>query len=281
MMGANHAITGAAAWVAATSAMPAIEFVSRGFDVSIPLVTGLYVQDPTVVLGGAIIAAGAALLPDADHHSATIAHSVPIIGKIATAAIGAASGGHRKGTHTVWAVIGVLALSMLLRFAQWDTGTFLGTVCIGAGLAATALTAFAGKVIKSLALINSWPKAWVFGAAMGFITMVVIPGDQTWLPVAITLGMAVHIAGDMLTTGGVAPLYPLVPKPPIWWQQIPVLNRIWQGNGYIGLPVLGNTGSLREMGLGLAVTVYVLYAVAFETTGIFGLDLPQLLAGSA
>lgn len=81
MMGSAHAISGAAVWVAVTATtVPAF---------------GLYELDPAGVTLGAAVAAGAALLPDADHHNATIAHSIPVAGKIAAGAAGAISGGHR------------------------------------------------------------------------------------------------------------------------------------------------------------------------------------------
>lgn len=273
MMGANHAITGAGAWIAATAVLPALHVNGM----NIPLATGLYHQSPTVVLGGAIIAAGAALLPDADHHSATIAHSVPLAGKIVTGVVEHAAGGHRKGTHTIWAVAGVLALSFLLRFAMWDSHSWMGSVCLGAGLSAMALSAFALKVIRSVWFVRSWAQAWLLGTVIGFAVMVLIPGDQTWLPVAITVGFVVHLLGDMLTVGGIAWIYPIVPKPPLWWQASPILKHLWQKNGYAGVPVLGLTGSMREWALGGAVTLYVVWAVLLTSFAAFGMNFVSLL----
>lgn len=276
MMGANHAITGAAAWVAATAAIPALQLAPA---LALPLSTGAFSQSPTTVIGGAIIAAGAALLPDADHHSATIAHSVPVVGKLVTGAISDIAGGHRKGTHTILAAAIILGLSMLLRFCLWDTHTWFGTVSIGAGLATMGLTAFAGKVIKSITFVRTWLQAWVFGAIIGAAVMLLLPNNQAWLPVAITLGFIVHLLGDMLTVGGIAPFYPWVPKPPLWWQGTPVLNRLWQKNGYMGVPILGLTGSIREWSLGALVTVYVLYAVTVEGFAAVGINFGRLLLG--
>ena len=70
MMGVTHATSGAAAWIAITSTLPLVS-------------SGAYPLDPVGVLAGTAVCAGAALLPDADHHSATIAHSVPIVGRLA------------------------------------------------------------------------------------------------------------------------------------------------------------------------------------------------------
>lgn len=92
MMGHNHAISGAAAWVAvaaSTNHFPGL---------------GLVQIEPWQVLTGAVVCAGAALLPDADHHNATIAHSVPVIGGAVAGAAGKLSGGHRHGMHSLLAI---------------------------------------------------------------------------------------------------------------------------------------------------------------------------------
>ena len=101
-MGINHATSGAAVWFAATATLPSLS-------------TDLYPLAPMGVLAGALVCAGAALLPDADHHSGTIAHSVPVVG----APRGphpsrTSSGGHRHGFHTLFAAAIVTVLAVLL-----------------------------------------------------------------------------------------------------------------------------------------------------------------------
>lgn len=256
-MGGHHAITGAAAWLALTAALPAVQLPGG---LAVPMSSGLYAQPAQIVLLGLPVIAGAALLADADHHSATIAHSMPF-GSVITGAIEHAAGGHRKGTHTLWAVAIVGVFAWMLQFLTWNTHGPLGVVAIGAGIATMALTAFATKSIKAVFFINTWPKAWIAGALVGTTIAVLARGDQVWLPVAITVGFAVHLVGDALTEGGIAPLYPLLPKPPQWWQNIPVIRACWQPNGYMGAPVLGITGSAREWLLASVITIYVLYGV--------------------
>tara|TARA_R110002051_G_scaffold314950_4_gene392661 strand:+ start:7271 stop:8059 length:789 start_codon:yes stop_codon:yes gene_type:complete len=261
MMGANHAITGAAGWVALTASAPV-------------LTSGLLPLGPVGVFTGAIVCAGAALLPDADHHNGTIAHSVPVVGTVVAGAIGQMAGGHRQGLHSLLATGGVLALSLLLGVVQVETELF-GQMPVGAGVATMALVAFAAKALKLTH--GSWVLPWILGffTAAGIIFFA--PTEINWLPVAITVGFIIHLLGDMLTIGGVPLLWPLKPKPLLWWQALPILNSIWQKNGYFALPILGKTGSVREWILGTAVTLYVTYVLIYEGLWAFGINLTSLL----
>ena len=261
MMGVNHATTGAAAWVALTATIPG-------------LTTGLYPVGHIGVFTGAIVCAGAALLPDADHHNGTIAHSVPVVGSVVAGAIGHAAGGHRHGLHSIIGVAGVAFGSFLLDYVKLPT-TWHGVLPLGAGLATMALTAFAAKALKLTK--GGWIMPWLLGLAMAAFIVFFAPANLTWLPLAIVLGYVVHLLGDALTVGGIAWLWPWRPKPPLWWQDIPILNHVWMHNGYFALPVLGKTGSIREWVLGGAIglyTVWVLINVGFDA---FGLNLLSLL----
>ena len=110
VMGVNHATSGAAVWFAATAALPSFG-------------THAYPLAAAGVLSGALVCAGAALLPDADHHSGTIAHSVPVVGKLVARSIEDASGGHRHGFHTILAGALVTLLAVLVgRFTDGPAG---------------------------------------------------------------------------------------------------------------------------------------------------------------
>lgn len=110
---------------------------------------------PVGVVTGALFTAGAALLPVADHHSATIASSLPPLSNIVGTGIGAISGGHRHGTHSLLGVIAFVAVAFVAGL--WTAGAFV--------------TSFA-------------------------------PEEPFWFPIAVGLGVVVHILGDLLTTGG-------------------------------------------------------------------------------
>lgn len=244
MMGTSHAISGAAAWVAVTAtAVPAL---------------GLYPLQPTAVVLGAIVCAGAALLPDADHHNATIAHSVPVAGKLAAGAVGALSGGHRHGMHSILAVIGVIAGTIGLSFLQWTPEGWGHPLQVGSAVAVMACTAFAVKVLK---LVKSWPLAWLVGLLMAGAVLLWAPSEFAWLPVCIGLGFAVHLLGDALTIEGVPFLWPLNPKSPKFIQAVPIVRTMWKPNGYFAVPVLGHAGSWREWLFTIPLTLYTLWGV--------------------
>lgn len=257
MMGVTHATSGAAAWIAITSTLPLVS-------------SGTYPLDPVGVLAGTAVCAGAALLPDADHHSATIAHSVPIVGRLTTATVGVLSGGHRQGAHSPIGVAVVAAGAWALTLATLATEQ-LGTVAIGAGIGAAALTAFG---LKARDFVRTWAAAWALGAVLGAFIVLFAPEQVAWFPLAVTLGFVAHLAGDFLTTGGLPGLFwPWVPRPPEALRPVPVLNRIWMPNGYVALPVLGDTGSWREAVLCGVLGLYCFAGFAHEGLRLLGVDL--------
>jgi len=247
-------MSGAAGWYAVTSA-------SAGF--------GWYELRPEEQLAGAILCAGAALLPDADHPSATIAHSIPIVGRTVTGALGHAAGGHRKGMHTLWSIAGVFVLSLLLGLIS-NVETDFGVVNIAALVATVALTTFAVKVLR---FTRNWGIAWLIGMAAAVAMFFFQPDSAFWLPICITLGYGIHLLGDAITTGGIAWFYPWLPKPPAWLVAIPVVNRLWMKNGYFSVPILGNTGSWRENILAFGFSMYVLYASLVIFAEAWGVDI--------
>lgn len=88
MMGGHHAACGAAAWVAVTS--------------TAPYTLGFYPVSDVGVITGAIVCAGAALLPDADHHSGTIAHSLPPVSEGVANLVETISGGTGAARTRSW-----------------------------------------------------------------------------------------------------------------------------------------------------------------------------------
>ncbi|MGO1851793.1 MAG: metal-dependent hydrolase [Microbacteriaceae bacterium] len=242
MMGGSHAITGAAAWVAVTATAPGA--------------LGIMPLDPLGVGVGAVVCAGAALLPDADHPSATIAQSIPVIGKVGANAISGMVGGHRHGTHSLLAVPVIVFLAWLLQFAVVDVGWWHQPVPVGAGLAAVALSAFAAKAVR---LVRRWPQAWAASVAVGAV--VALFGSAEWVPAAVVLGFVVHLLGDFITVGGLPLLWPWNPKPPKSLAHAP-WRMMWMPNGYFAVPVLGKTGSGAEWMLTTLVSGYLVVLTA-------------------
>jgi membrane-bound metal-dependent hydrolase YbcI (DUF457 family) len=133
MMGANHAVGGAAAWVAVTSTAP----YTLGLD-PLPVIS---------VLLGALVTAGAALLPDVDQHSSTIANSGGLVTRSVAAVAGAVSGGHRHGTHSILAIAAFTFGTVLA--GRWEAVVpVLGLAPIGSALMLLALIAFATKAVR-------------------------------------------------------------------------------------------------------------------------------------
>lgn len=259
MMGTSHAVSGAAAWIALTASATAFPSL------------GLHPLPATAVMIGTGIAAGAALLPDADHHNATIAHSVPIAGKVAAGVIGAVSGGHRKGMHSIMATIGIYFAVALLANVMWQPEGWNDAVQAGSAVAVAACVAFAIKVLK---IVKSWLPAWIIGFAVGAAIAIWAPTEFSWLPLCITVGFIAHIVGDMLTTQGVPLIWPIMIAPPRWIKKSP-LRKIFPRKGAIALPILGDAGSAREWVLMIAMAIYAVWGIA--ATGLDLAPMPSLI----
>lgn len=74
---------------------------------------------------------------------------------------------------------------------------------------------------------------WSVGLTSGAFTVFFAPQQQVFLPLAMALGMIVHILGDMLTVEGCNLVWPFALKPPKAVFGIPVLKDCWHANGYL------------------------------------------------
>ncbi|MGN6405671.1 metal-dependent hydrolase [Sinomonas sp.] len=278
MMGPHHAACGAAAWVAVTThlhidASPLtaglLGLGPASFDVGWPLLHA----SPLGVVAGALVTAGAALLPDADHPSSTIAHSLPPVSRVLCEILGAASGGHRNGTHSLVGI--ALFTAMAWAAGLWTVETpWFGTVYAGAGLVSLLLVSFAAKVLGVFPDgVRKLP--WVVSVPLAAFIAVAAPHEQNWFPLAVALGAAVHIAGDMLTTGGCNLLWPIAFRRPRMLSKVPLLAEVWHRGGRVAIPVLGDAGSWREWLMLVPVSCYALVGVgtalwALGHAGILG-----------
>ncbi|PPG79521.1 hypothetical protein C5C52_12175 [Rathayibacter sp. AY1E5] len=227
MMGRSHAVSGALAWAVAAS-VPAVAG---------PLgLAGLPLDLRLVGLG---VAAGWALVPDADHASATVSRSAPGA-SLLTATAGRISGGHRHGMHSLLAVAVVWYLVPVLTALRFPVPV-VGPVAVAAVLTLPAL-AFAAKAVRAA---PSWRIAWAGATVVTVLLVALADGTWAWLRVAATLGYLVHVAGDALTTGGINWLWPLRVRLPRRLRRTP-LRHVWTTGGHAALPVLGSAGSWRE-----------------------------------
>lgn len=243
MMGANHAVGGAAAWVAVTS--------------TAPYTLGLSPLPVASVLLGALVTAGAALLPDVDQHSSTIANAGGMATRSVAAVAGALSGGHRHGTHSLLAIAAFTFGTVMA--ARWKVVVpVLGLAPIGSALMLLALIAFATRAVR---VCGGGVMPWVAAATVVAVVLTVAPGQLTWLPTSVLVGVVVHLLGDITTTEGVPLLWPWVPKPPRFVTSIPLASNIWKPNGFLAVPVLGSSGSARQQVLCAGLSLYTLYGI--------------------
>ena len=149
--------------------------------------------------------------------------------------VGAISGGHRKGTHSL---IGLIAFWAIAYFSIQLTYQGVPWVSL-------ILAGFSGGL--ALRVLGA-PGGWIGAIILGYAAYTT--GSLSLLPWAISVGATIHLIGDALTTRGILPLYPIILKPP-------AASALWKKSGYMALPLLGDAGSAREKGLVLLLTLYI------------------------
>lgn len=288
MQGYSHALSGSAAWLAIGSTSSAA--------------LGIYDAPPAVTLAGAIICAGAALLPDIDHPSGTIAWSLPSVEAVGVTLIPsptkalctgveAISGGHRHATHSLIGIAAFTGLAWLSTFVAFE---YHGrSIALASAVYAILLIAFAVKALgiaRSSArhsrrragvigtvvsgILGSWVGPWVIAlGTAGYVTWE-LEYRWTWLPLAVLVGALLHNLGDSLTVEGVPWLWPLNPKPPKGLAG-GFVGVLWQRNGYFRVPVLGHTESIREKVFATALALYTIYLLMYESVRVF--TIPDML----
>ena len=121
------------------------------------------------------VAAGLALLPDADHPKASFAYSAGFVSRGLSHLMAVVFGGHRAGMHSLFGM-GLFALATECGAVWFPNRYSLAAVAV-----VLAMTTGAGLAV------------WA------------VRGDLWWL---VLLGMGLHIAEDMCTGHGVALLWP-------------------------------------------------------------------------
>jgi membrane-bound metal-dependent hydrolase YbcI (DUF457 family) len=201
MMGRTHALSGAALWLAA------VPFLGDP-----GLLGGYAVQpSPAQVASGAVVCAGAAMLPDIDHHDGTIANTFGPLTRLLCRVVGMISGGHRQATHSLAfaALAGVGAGWLADRGPRtaWLITLFL---LIGLGLRG------AGVQVPERAAFSAVLDA-VIAAALTFVMRDL---DMSFAGYAVALGCLAHVAGDCLTPAGCPVLWPAQ-----WRFEVPLIPR--------------------------------------------------------
>lgn len=252
MMGGHHAASGAAAWVAVTS--------------STPVALGWYPVSEVGVLTGALVCAGAALLPDVDHRSGTIAQSLPGVSGPLTRLVAGLTGGHRQATHSLLGVAAFTAVAWLAGLVSVRTATF-GDVLVGPGVLTVLLVAFALRALRLIRRGWWWP--WLSSVTLAGLVALFAPEEWYWMPFCVGLGCAVHVLGDLLTTRGVPLLWPLRFRSPRWVRRHRwlVFDDVWRSGGNLAVPLLGDAGSWREWVVMTPVSLYAVVGVGWAVLG--------------
>ncbi|MEV7176525.1 metal-dependent hydrolase [Kitasatospora sp. NPDC093679] len=188
MMGHSHAVSGALVFSAAAPFLP-------------PLVIGRPLQ-PGEVLVGALLSAGAAVLPDLDHHDGTVANLFGPITRLVCRTVARLSGGHRHATHSL-VFVALAGAGCRAGVARWERGFTDGLTF--------ALLLLAVHALRSHPSGHRAPvRATAVGlAAIGTASVHTwLPGTGTWLPYALVLGTLAHVLGDCLTRRGAPLLWP-------------------------------------------------------------------------
>ncbi|MGW7319451.1 metal-dependent hydrolase [Streptomyces sp. NPDC054865] len=235
-MGPTHALSGVAVWMAGAAGL-------QLFDYPVPA------SELTV---GAAVCAGAALLPDIDHPSSTVARTFGpasaalshLVDRVSTAVYNATrtareaprTGGHRTLTHT-----GVFAAAL---------GGLVSTACgmLGKPAAVTVLFLLLGLAIRGL--MGTWARRQGWAVTM-LIAAAAAAAATLWLPegrgypilgLAVTVGSVTHCLGDMITKQGCPLAWPMVHRGKRWWEFAPpAALRIRAGGGFersVLVPVL-------------------------------------------
>lgn len=190
MMGPTHAASGAAA-----GAATAIGLQSAG-------IVDVTAAEAVMFTG---IAAGAALLPDLDHPSATIAKSFGPLSRGLAKLTATLSGGHRKGTHTLLgvAVMAALVAALVAFGGRW------GGLAVMFVLLTFTLNSWLRPISRKIGTYGSFGLA----AAITFATESYLPNSLSpiVLATAVVVGGVAHILGDAVTHSGVpSPLAPVL-----------------------------------------------------------------------
>lgn len=239
MMGPSHSMSGAAAWLGLTavaSNTPALSFIPT---------------DPTSVIVGTMVAAGAALAPDIDSYGSTVVRSFGILGRlfytiansislffantIRTSKDETKDNGHRTLFHTILFAGLAGFITYLAGQSSREVEIFGETYSLGTVLTLIILGIFlhlglGGLFVKPISKARSNVGPYIMMLFTASITLGVAwfinqnsSNTETypWLGIAVGFGWFIHLLGDMITKMGVPLLWPIPWKGRMWWNFAP------------------------------------------------------------
>jgi membrane-bound metal-dependent hydrolase YbcI (DUF457 family) len=188
-MGRTHALSGAVLWLATAPVLSRGEWLGS-YAVSL---------SSSQVIAGAVVAAGAGLLPDIDHPSGRIANTLGPLTRTMCRWVSRASGGHRHATHSLlFAVAMGYAMGLLavhFRYGWW-----------------AALFVLVGFGLRGLGLDFKGHEFWSGlkdCVTAGVAVYLMRDLDMSFAGYAVALGCLAHLIGDCLTPRGCPLLWPV------------------------------------------------------------------------
>jgi membrane-bound metal-dependent hydrolase YbcI (DUF457 family) len=233
MMGHTHALSGAALWLAVTPLVSS-ESLLHSFAVDL---------SPAQIAAGTVACAGAALLPDLDHHDGSIANTFGIVTKLLCRGVSKISGGHRHATHSFLFMIAsglvAQALATHVKYAWLAILLFL----VGMGLRGIGISFHEKDHLTGV--LN--------GALAIGIVFLMRNLDMSFAGYVVGFGCLAHLIGDCLTPQG-CPLF-------------------WPAKWRFEVPIVGTTnGKVENFVVAPLLTVLILaiavrFAIADDFTG--------------
>lgn len=228
MLGRSHMIVGGVSYLAAAPAIASV--TDRRIGISELAV-------------GVVVAAGAALAPDADTPNSTLGHSLGQISHLATTTIGTVFGGHRRGTHSILfcalaTAITTFALSRAgaVHLPRLSLAHDAKPIAITVGQLVAMLTGFLSFILL-FGTIGHFKGLRAVALAVGltFLAVVLHP-SPAFIPGAVLCGCVSHLLADMMTPEGIEPFWPLSKWRP-------------------SIKLVGHTGDRREALIVLVITL--------------------------
>lgn len=154
------------------------------------------------------LTAGAAVLPDLDHPDASLAHCFGFLTKCFAWLVGKVSGGHRHGTHSLLGIGVFTGLAWLAVHFRHDLAGRIG-LCV-------LLSLVLAGGMYALKIGGHFADLLAIGGA---VVMAVTGTGLSLVAIAVALGCASHIAGDMSTDSGCPLGWPASPYRFKWWPE--------------------------------------------------------------
>nr|WP_131786455.1 metal-dependent hydrolase [Protofrankia symbiont of Coriaria ruscifolia] len=205
-MGRTHVLSGAVVWLAAAPALSQEQWLGSQQWLGSHTASLSAAQ----LAAGAVVSAGAALLPDIDHPDGRIANTFGPVTHTMCRWIGRVSGGHRHATHSILFALVMGAGMGLLAVHAVYVWWFALFVLVGFGLRGLGLD-----------FERHGPWSSIVDCVVAGLAVFLMHGlDMSFAGYAVALGCLAHLAGDCLTPRGCPLLWPVG-----WRMEIPLVPR--------------------------------------------------------